>query len=52
MKLIFLVLVLKLERFNYFKDEQLENIPFILVILLILKLERYNSFKDEHPSNM
>jgi len=44
-----ILLVLKLERFNSFKDEHPSNIPLILVTLLVLKLDRFISFHDEHP---
>ena len=43
------LLVLKLERFYFFKDEQEENIYFILVKLSILKLERFISSIEEQP---
>ena len=33
-------MVLKFEKFIYFNDLQLENIPYILVILLVLQLEK------------
>ena len=34
------------------KDEQQENIHFILVTLLVLKLLRFNSFNDEQEENI
>jgi len=41
-------LVLKLERFNAFKDSHPKNIQFIFFTLSVLKLERFIAFNDKH----
>ena len=46
------LLVLKLERFNFCKDEHPLNIQLISVTFLVLKLERFNFCKDEHPPDI
>ena len=45
------LLVLKLDKLIFVKDEHLANIPLILVRLLILKLDKLIFVKDEHFSN-
>ena len=37
-------LILKLKRFNPFKDLQLKNFSYINMTFLVLNLERFNSF--------
>ena len=45
---IIYIICVKIIRFNFFSDEQPENIYSIFFTSFILKLLRFNSFNDEH----
>ena len=46
------LLVLKLDKFKEFKEEQPENFLLILLTLLVLKLDKFKDFQEEQQENL
>ena len=52
MLILLTLAILKLEKSNEVKEEQLENMKSIFINLLVLKLAKFNEVKEEHPENI